>query len=82
MSQVIILLIQYFEFQVALFGLPPQDCPVENMSFDYLTETKFIYLFLKSETWILRTRSKQKLSSSPHCRESYKIIVCKQMVFK
>ena len=33
MSQVIILLIQYFEFQVALSGLPAQDCPVENMSY-------------------------------------------------
>ena len=38
--------------------------------YDYLTETKVMNLFLKTETWVFRTRLKEKLGFSPHCRES------------
>ena len=82
MSQVIILLIQYFEFQVKLLG-PLRQTKMEASFFillwrsllscwfahtglscrmydlyDYLTETKVMNPFLKTETWVLRTRYK------------------------
>ena len=81
MSQLIVSLIQYFEFQVKLLGHLRQtkmkvkfftslwrsllsclfvhtglSCRKYVLS-GYLTETKVMNLFLKTETWVLRTRS-------------------------
>ena len=75
MSQVIMLVIQYFEFQVKLLGPMQQKLKFftslwkglsgrKYVLSDYLTEIKVI---LKTHSWFLCSIS--KLSSSPHCRE-------------